>query len=433
MFCFTFEKKILSLPNLLTFFLGVYCCSINSLLNLFPFWFRGLFLIGIPFILSILCILKGTKVILNDNLSRIILMMIFVMLFWNNHNIKEQGVLGVWGQLMPLLFFVATFYSCSWHNIFIFLMILFGVFYSFCTIIIQIYPNLYFDFISPIMINAYPNTYYDSLTMRGLLRAGFTAHYSTNGMYLVNGIIASIYYCINKKNKNKIGLFILLFQSVAFLICGKRGTLICLIFGLIISLVVFCDNKKNIFFKMFLWSIILGAGLFLLQFMFPVLLTPLHRMIEMMDRGDVSTGRFALWNAGIDAFLSSPIFGHGWRWFYYYDTSVFHNFDIHNCYIQFLAELGIIGSFPFFLFFLLIFFRTLSLIKQCRISDLVEFSCIKNKLFYCLLYQSFFLLFIFEGTGFYNAEVLFPYVSVCAMSEYFYLNNKFRYHLPMEK
>jgi hypothetical protein len=42
-----------------------------------------------------------------------------------------------------------------------------------------------------------------------------------------------------------------------------------------------------------------------------------------------------------------------------------------------------------------------------------------NPLIFCIIYQTFYLIFIFEGTAFFNPEALIPYVASCAMVEYY--------------
>lgn len=417
-----------TLSEVLVLFTLFYCFSIHSYQALLPAPLRIAFLLAPPVFLSAGLIFLN--VIAYPKIRKSVaffssVMMLLIMIFWNNHTIKAEGIMGMYGQLMPILFFIAISSKADWYKLLINIMVIMGVFYATWTIICLIYPNMYYNWIAPLMQSLYPNISYNVDA-----KAGFTAHYSTNGMYLANGLFACISLIVidrqEQRKENKLLYILLLFIAGAFLICGKRGTLLCVILACYISYFVYQTNKpKGRIFKLIVFSFVLVCLVYVASLVIPSLANAYIRMLAMASRGDISTGRFDLWAAGWKDFLVSPLLGHGWRWFYYYDKSVFAFHDIHNCYLQFLTELGIVGSIPFFTFFFVNMKHTTSLLKQWRRDRTSRLTDRYNRyLIFAILYQSFFLIFIFEGTAFYNPEALIPYMASCAITEYCYYQNK---------
>ena len=418
------------LTKLLIVIVMMYSFSIQSYYAIIPETVRIVLLLGMPLALSLLLIFTGMKRNLRVRISATVVSavcMIIVMLIWNNHTIRAEGLAGMFGQLMPMVFFLAIYKRNDWYNICINIMIAMGMFYTMWTFICLISPSVYYSGIAPLMKSLYPNIGYDVDS-----KAGFTAHYSTNGMYLANGIIACISRITElKKNRAMKNLrwyyAMLVLNASAFLICGKRGILLCLVFACYFTYFIYnFHRQRGKMFKAAVFSLIIIMAVYIASLIVPSLANAYNRMQLMISKGDVSTGRFDLWAAGWDAFRTSPIVGHGWRWFYYYDTTVFMNYDIHNCYIQFLAELGIVGSIPFYTFFFVNIYRTIKLAKI----NIIAYGGSSHKehnygyMTFALLYQAFFLAFIFESTAFYNPEALVPYVVSCAMTENNYMKKR---------
>ncbi|MGC7870015.1 O-antigen ligase family protein [Desulfosporosinus sp. SYSU MS00001] len=353
--------------------------------------------------------------------------MIIVMLFWNNYTIKDVGIVGMYGLLLPVFFFIVCWRNSDWHIELLTIMMVFGIFYAFWTIICLAYPTIYYQHIASLMQSLYPQISYDINP-----EAGLTAHYSTNGMYLANGVIATLCkWLLSDKNatkSRKLYIIAISFQAAALLISGKRGPLLCVIIALYVAYFLYHINKpKGRFFKLVLISLLAMIILYLAILIVPALANPFMRMFQMMNTDDVSTGRFDLWAAGWRDFLQSPLIGRGWRWFYYNDTQVFANFDIHNVYLQFLVETGILGSITFYVFIFVNYYRTVKLTKAWRREIFQDGNSINyGILLFCIIYQTYYLIFIFEGTAFFNPEAMFPYIASCAMTQYIYRNSKIR-------
>lgn len=401
--------------------ISTFCFTIYSVQRMLPRFAYVALLLVFPMVFCVCCFVENLLIrkLYPDAVALAAVAMILVMLFWHNYTIRNEGVIGMYGQIMPLLFFILCWRRPGWHAMLLRILMIWGMFYAIWTYICLFVPSLYYGTIAPMMERLYPLAGYIPDA-----KAGLTAHYSTNGMYLANGLMASIYGCFPAgKRKRKAGYVgMVAFQGLAFLICGKRGQLLCVAIALYVLYFVYQSNRpKGRLFKLMFFTFILVVLLYLATLILPAIANPILHMVEMMQKGDISTGRFALWGAGWKAFMQSPVFGHGWRWFYYCDTSVFVHYDIHNCYLQFLAETGILGSIPFFVFFFATYRRTLKMLRTMRWHPNPYGGKIPGSLWFSLMYQTFYLVFIFEGTAFFNPEAMFPYLASCAIAQYYFV------------
>ena len=408
-----------------TFLLCIYSFTVLSFQEMIPTLLRQTIVVALPAILIMISVainLIEKPRIFIEIVPLSLICMELIILLWNNHSIRTEGITSVYSQVIPLLFFFACFRDTDWFPIVIKAMVIFGLIYAVGTYLSVYIPSLYTNTIAPLMKELYPHIIYTQGSV-----AGFTAHYSTNGMYLANGFMALACVAWTRHNNGKritLEIVLLVFVAIAFLICGKRGTLLCLVFGTYIAYFLLTKNPKHRILKMIAFTVALVVAIRLVALVIPQVTASYTRTVEMYyDSGDVTTGRLDLWRMAWQAFLQAPLFGHGWRWFLVFSDT---GRDVHNCYLQLLTEVGIIGSIPFFIFFVLTYLRTLKLtfLWQDNGLDQNTVALKPNPVLFLLMYQSFFLLFIFEGTGLFNVEVLFPYIACCTMTHVLYQRHK---------
>lgn len=415
------RNRITRLASLL---MCIYSFTIMSLQEMIPTLLRQTIVVALPALLIMTCIALNffeKPGFFIEIIPLCLICMELIMLFWNNHTIYAEGIKGIYGQFVPLLFFFACCRDREWFPIVIKAMMVFGLFYAAGTYVCTYVPFFYTGTVEPLMKRLYPYINY----AEGY-KAGITAHYSTNGMYLTNGFIALSCVAWSKRIKGKkivLEIVLSLFVAIAFLICGKRGMLISLVLGSYIAYFLLTNKKKYRILKMLIATFIILFAIRAIAFVIPQVTNSYTHTIEMVEKGDVTTGRFELWQMGWEALLQAPLFGHGWRWFLLYSDT---GRDVHNIYLQLLIEVGIIGSIPFFIFFVLTYLRTLKLVFFWKDHELdktmsdMQF----NPILFLLMYQSFFLIFIFQGTGFFNPEVLFPYMACSTLTHFLYMKHK---------
>ena len=171
-----------------------------------------------------------------------------------------------------------------------------------------------------------------------------------------------------------------IFFLYSILIVGRRGELLGAAACLAILVLALCGKKQRRF--LIIGGIIAGVvGFGAVVVLIPWLkqIPALHRYVwtvEWMLKGyDVTSGRTELYALAWSAFLHNPLFGLGWDMFYSVIPDTFQALhgqnlveDVHNIYLQFLCETGIVGT-PFLVVPLFYIYwlscRQLSRLKGC--------------------------------------------------------------------
>jgi len=305
------------------------------------------------------------------------------------------------------------------------IVIIMCVFYAVTTIIFKFTPSLYLGRI----VNLFEQNK-DRLIVwyKNGCMAGMTGHYSTNGNFLLIGLLLSVAkYCTNKTKINK--LLICLF-IITLLMTGKRAQPI---FGALavfylyyITISVKDKNALKRFFKIMIFVLVGAVAVGILMWKVPALATIVLRFQQSNEDGDISSGRFELWAIALKAFKKSPIFGIGWCGFrsqYSWRFSSERSYHVHNTYLQILCETGIIGFMVFMIWFAFVFFITIKHYKLAiKIAELD-----KKRLCYLsfsLLYQTFFLLYCITGNPLYDVNMFFIYFLCSGISLYYHYSSK---------
>jgi len=113
----------------------------------------------------------------------ILLIMLLIMVFNRNYDIKKGNFLSlVFPYVCMFFMYAACIKSCGWIGTFKKILLFFGVFYAVFTLACDMSNSLYYSIVLPIM-----SRYGTSYTPHPA--AGFTAHYSTNGIYLATSVV----------------------------------------------------------------------------------------------------------------------------------------------------------------------------------------------------------------------------------------------------
>jgi O-antigen ligase len=171
---------------------------------------------------------------------------------------------------------------------------------------------------------------------------GFATSLTANFFITVGAIIKA------KKLLLRIIFFILiLLIFINLLLTYSRGAWLSLIFVNLFLVLFVSNNKQKTFF--FILVMFFGISIFSIPFL-------RERVLFIMQSGG-DADRFKVWQIAINMFKDSPIFGRGIGLFMHY----FSQYDpgelyitqyAHNCYLQILAETGIVGI-VFFVWFLI--------------------------------------------------------------------------------
>ena len=240
---------------------------------------------------------------------------------------------------------------------------------------------------------------------------GLTNHYSTNGMLLAVGTIIVGCKMIQERRKWNVVLFAIF--MVALLLTGKRAQPIFSVFVLVLTYYFFNANKKKsrVINLAAIGICILAIAYLITQYV-PALATLFDRFEALEESGDVSNGRFALWQTAFTEFGKAPIFGTGWEQF-----SQIHakGWDTHNVYIQLLCETGIVGFVCYAVWFLYFMVKSIQLLVRERT---FKYELDKENEFYLMFsvaFQAFFLIYSLTGNPLYVKIMYVPYFVSCAL------------------
>lgn len=265
---------------------------------------------------------------------------------------------------------------------------------------------------------------------RSLLEIGLTGGWfftltdqlTLSGVYMAIAVIASFCIVLSKYIQHKkfpiwvIAFLVMSFAGLA--LTGKRAHFVFAILSLIIIyLVSYAGNdRRAVIIRVFVGALIA----FVCYFIF-IRISAFQAIILRLELfgslGDTSTNiRQGYWETALSMFRENPLFGIGWRQFRYLASSVNGN-DVHNVYLQLLAETGIIGFTLYITFFVIHYVRTVKIIN--RRTDEISVQTYLPVLF-SLGYQTFFLLYCFTGNPLYDIQLNTLYFICCGITQYYW-------------
>ena len=248
--------------------------------------------------------------------------------------------------------------------------------------------------------------------------AGLYNHYSKNGMVLAmaTGILFVSFLYANNSRWKKINFLLLLTCAIALLFSGKRGPIIFTVLSAGICYVLSMGKKISLkkILKIILLAIIVILSFIVLSNFIPQLARFIQRFEEAEEAGSITMGRDAYYAYAISMFLSSPLLGHGWFSF----VSVIGQ-NVHNIYLQLLAETGILGFLFFVCGFLYILWTAVSEYRKSQISGDRFGMCQLLKAVFIIV---FFLLYGFTGNPLYDALMFCPFFIAIGIMRFYHEN-----------
>ena len=238
--------------------------------------------------------------------------------------------------------------------------------------------------------------------------SGLSDHYSRNAYYCVLGgtIFAANYFANHKKKMLFAALAIL--EIAMIMVIGKRGHLLFVVAAVMITYILMApDISKKLLNFLRLFSLLFIVLGFLIEFV-PAVSFVIERMLSLQAFGDVSNGRIVLWKLAIDAFKEKPVFG----WGYGYFNSTFVNewqkvnyAGVHNDYLQWLCEIGIIGFIPNIIITIGIYRISIKELKAIVGKNKRTGSLEQVMIIWSVIFQTFIILYSFTGLPHFDYEI----------------------------
>lgn len=411
------KKNILSIFVIVVYSLFAYSRTSWEYLVPWNFWLANI-------VIAVCITFRFTKFGKYSLSQLFALLMILITLLWNNWDFKTGRYSIELALVAGLIFFINMQDNDRWIAWGERLMLYQGYFFAFWTIVSFFSSNIYFNIIYPIVS---PTSDYElSKQYAQGYMAGFTNHYSSNGIFLSIGICACLGWFFfasygDKKQKRKnffLGIISISILGLALLLSGKRGPIIFLGIAFVITYFLYYSKKPiTRLFKIFGLGIVVIGVIWITSLYIPSVLNVVSRFTEEIGKGDVSAGRYTLWAMGWNGFLKSPIMGNGFCWFRYNNVWGY-SFHTHNVYLQWLCELGIVGSIPFFGFVILTYVHSWSVMKAIHNGIYQPSVAASRMVAISFMFETFFIFFMFTGTAFYEPQSMIPYFMCCTISEY---------------
>ena len=142
--------------------------------------------------------------------------------------------------------------------------------------------------------------------------------------------------------------------------------------------------------------------------------TEAEQQKESIDANELTSGRMALWKRAIELFKENPIFGIGWKQFVNHNT---YEHNVHNTYLQWLCESGIVGFILLFPLFAAMYIITLMQTRRLiRAGEKIPYY-LKEMNYVSLGVQTLFLVLHFMDSTFYHLYFFVFYSFTMFMTE----------------
>lgn len=287
---------------------------------------------------------------------------------------------------------------------------LLGLFFALATIAMWLYPLL-FDVVKEFFFSS-------SISARSY-RNGFTAHYSTNAIYITFGIICMFALLVNEGRKKFRYLeFIGLVACFFALFLTTKRTHLAIAIVACMSMYLLSGDKRlsSRMTGLLAWGAAALAVFSIAAQYIPELSMTIDRIIGLSD-DDTFGSRSDLYSICINLWKSSPIVGNGWGSF----TEALYNspagarfavqgyfeIDAHNVFLQILAESGLVGLCIF------LAWSVGSLIQTGRLTRSSEIDATyKTVVTAAWGVQLFFLVYCFTGNPLYDPQMFIPFLLI---------------------
>lgn len=300
----------------------------------------------------------------------------------------------------------------EWVSTCIGALVTFAAFHAACTIAFWLVPTLY----APVKAAFFSASY-----MAMDYRSGFTAHYSTNSIYLSFGLVFWVCGLVGRRAKLRAMDVVLgIVFPLALFLTTKRGPLIASVVAVSVCyLFVNKDRFTGTALKALVIVLLAVLAVGVLATFVPGVEATLQRFIELSE-DETGNGRSELYDCAWSMFYSSPIFGNGWGSYSKYVATTalgvmysdlgFSSMSAHNVYLQLLAETGVVGLALF------LASAAATLVAAMRRSvahrgggPYGESFC----LWACVGAQVFFLVYCLSGNPLYDPQCYIPYFMSC--------------------
>lgn len=210
------------------------------------------------------------------------------------------------------------------------------------SLIVYFVPHSYIDYPFSILLGTGTSANY-SWRVISNMNAGITTQPGTNACFLSILIIVCFVEFVEKKENKLFNMFCILASFLMILTTGKRSALLITFSVMVLYYLIFHHNAIRVTTRRRMLLFVVGSCCLVFLLFWVVNKSNLMQVLmlktnQLSENGDISNGRFELWKLAWNRFKINPISGSGLKSIYK-ETG----FDVHNTYLQILAETGIVG------------------------------------------------------------------------------------------
>ena len=297
----------------------------------------------------------------------------------------------------------------EWHSSFYYTILILGYVFVAATIFAYFFPKLFIRLFFPLFNEK------SKIIMLRLMnvgaQVGLTNQTAKNGFLISVGLGILINAKLKHNRKQNVTLFVSVIIFIVALIMTKKRSLI-LANAISILIISYFNHKIRPFIKI----IILAGFIAIIIFIMTSSIT--FDEFTVANLNEFSSGRINILRCGLELFKEKPFFGHG-----IYSTPVllerFGLYGIqqmHNIYLQFLVEFGILGACFLISILLIIYVKTYRLTKKIYYYGNTN---AKSMLRSSLYIQSMWLIYGFFGNPFTEHVFLLTYMLFSSIAMYY--------------
>lgn len=246
--------------------------------------------------------------------------------------------------------------------------------------------------------------------------AGLGGDAGRNAYYCIAGVAVIYSSLLARTNKHRWFSWIEIIILVAIVFAtGKLGHSLFVVATMLFVLLLTENSLTKRMRRLFVFMIV-GAIIFAIIYeVFPEVQ---YLFTRALGKADISSGRFMLWDYAIRLFKDHPIFGIGYGSFSVNSLSITNYavyVGIHNDYLQWLCEGGIVGLGVNLIISLGTFALTVKEVKKLSSSQDESTGFHRMALIWSLFIQTFILLYSLTGIPHFSYEINTVFYFACSV------------------
>lgn len=241
--------------------------------------------------------------------------------------------------------------------------------FSIYLILTKLFPFIYWDYVFPHL------SLVSQIEAKLLISQGYGVPIGASSTYADYVIVVAILITIahfflgNFKERRILILVNLLLYFAAMLVENRRSEVIMIIITCMLMFVFLLDPRKRkdfnkkvfLIFKILTIITIIICICYHLGLLTRFVNTVTQIMSNSSNSNDLSSGRLSLWEKAWLLFKNNPVIGIGWEQFMNNNK---YNHEVHNTYLQFLCETGVLGTFMLIIPIMSLFIYGLKLFRK---------------------------------------------------------------------